>query len=64
MRLFVHHEGLLTHRKYLFGVIAVKGDYGGLVDYDLVVVDDQGICGAEVDGDILGEPAEKSHFPL
>src|SRR5690606_35710587 len=60
MGLALHHAGFASHRNDL-SRYSVPGHDRGTVDNDFVQVDDQGICGSEVNGDLLGHEIKKSH---
>ncbi len=61
--LAMHLLGLSTHGDDLPGG-AVDGHDARFVHHDLVVVDDQGVRGTEVDRDLLGEEVEPAHGPV
>jgi hypothetical protein len=58
MRLFMHHQGPFPDSQHCFGVIPVKGYYAGFVNYDLVVVNDQGISCPQIHGNLLRQEIE------
>src|SRR5690606_4579684 len=60
MGLSLHHTGLASHCDDL-SRYAVPGHDGWTVHDHLVLVDDQGVCGSEVNGDLLGHEVKKSH---
>jgi hypothetical protein len=54
----MHHQGPFPDSQYCFWVIAVKGNYAGFVNYDLVIVNDQGISGPQIHGNLLRQEIE------
>jgi hypothetical protein len=58
MGLFMHHQGPFSDSQHCFWVIPVKGNYAGFVNYDLVIVNDQGISGPQIHGNLLRQEIE------
>ncbi len=58
--LAVHLHGLLAHGNDRARAAVDRHD-GRFVHHHLIVVDDQGVGGAEIDGDLLGQETEQGH---
>ncbi len=56
----MHLHGLATDGKHLVRGFVDCYD-GGLVYYDLVFVDNEGVGSAKVNGNVAGEKIKKSH---
>ncbi len=58
MRLFVHHQGPLSYSQNGFRIIPVKCNDTRLINYNLVIMNDQGICGAQIHSNLLRQEIE------